>query len=44
MVLFRPTPRALAEALVRVAALGPAGENATDSRTLLSLVASPGVV
>lgn len=29
--------RALAEALIRVAALGPAGENATDSRTLLSL-------
>jgi len=30
-------PRAMAEALVRVAALGPAGETATDSRTLLSL-------
>lgn len=30
-------PRALAEALVRVAALGPAGETATDSATLLSL-------
>lgn len=30
-------PRALAEALVRVAALGPAGETAPDSRTLLSL-------
>lgn len=30
-------PRALAEALVRVAALGPAGETASDSRTLLSL-------
>lgn len=30
-------PRALAEALVRVAALGPAGETAPDSRTVLSL-------